>query len=87
MHLLAARSDHRDHLFPLSLGTDSSTAAAAGTRAPTGDDSAGLCHIMVRSIDALFRKMTNRNQTDTNEMATTETKYQTDFYYVGKYQY
>ena len=23
--------------------------------------------------------MTNRNQTDTNEMATTETKYQTDF--------
>ena len=30
--------------------------------------------------DATFRKMTNRNQTDTNEMATTETKYQTDLY-------
>ena len=30
---------------------------------------------------AIFRKKnSNRNQTDTNEMATTETKYQTDFY-------
>ena len=29
---------------------------------------------------AIFRKFSNRNQTDTNEMATTETKYQTDFY-------
>ena len=36
--------------------------------------------------DATFRKMTNRNQTDTNEMATTETKYQTDFYSAEKYQ-
>ena len=26
-------------------------------------------------------KLQNRNQTNTNEMATTETKYQTDFYY------
>ena len=31
--------------------------------------------------------MTNRNQTDTNEIATTETKYQTDFYSAEKYQY
>ena len=31
--------------------------------------------------------MTNRNQTNTNEMATTETKYQTDFYSTEKYQY
>ena len=30
--------------------------------------------------DVIFRKMTNQNQTDTNEMATIETKYQTDFY-------
>ena len=30
--------------------------------------------------DATFTKMTNQNQTDTNEIATTETKYQTDFY-------
>ena len=37
--------------------------------------------------DAIFRKMTNRNQTDTNEMTTTETKYQTDFYSAEKYQY
>ena len=29
--------------------------------------------------DVIFRKMTNLNQTDTNEKATTETKYQTDF--------
>ena len=36
---------------------------------------------------AIFRKMTNRNQTNTNEMATTETKYQTDFYFAEKYQY
>ena len=28
---------------------------------------------------AIFGKMTNRNQTDTNKMATTETKYQTYF--------
>ena len=37
--------------------------------------------------DAIFRKITNRNQTDTNEMATEETKYQTDFYSAKKYQY
>ena len=37
--------------------------------------------------DAIFRKMTNQNQTDTNAMATTETKYQTDFYSAQKYQY
>ena len=30
-------------------------------------------------LDVIFRKMTNQNQTDTNEIATTETKYQTDF--------
>ena len=30
--------------------------------------------------------MTNQNQTDTNEIATTETKYQTDVYPSGKYQ-
>ena len=30
--------------------------------------------------------MTNQNQTDTNEMATIETKYQTDFYSAEKYQ-
>ena len=29
--------------------------------------------------DVIFRKMTNRNQTDTNEMTNTETKYQTNF--------
>ena len=34
--------------------------------------------------DVIFRKMTNQNQTDTNEMATTETKYQTDFYSAEK---
>ena len=33
----------------------------------------------VRARGAIFGKMTNRNQTDTNEMATTETKYQTNF--------
>ena len=30
--------------------------------------------------DVIFRKMTNQNQTNTNKMATTETKYQTNFY-------
>ena len=36
----------------------------------------------VRSVgtsDVIFRKMTNRNQTDTNEMTNTEAKYQTNF--------
>ena len=33
----------------------------------------------VGTRDIIFRKMTNRNQTETNEMATTETKYRTDF--------
>ena len=42
---------------------------------------------IIRSRDAIFRKITNQNQTDTNEMATTETKYQTDFYSAPKYQY
>ena len=42
--------------------------------------------IAIGTRDATFRKMTNRNQTDTNEMATTETKYQTDFYSAEKYQ-
>ena len=36
--------------------------------------------------DAIFRKMTNRSQTDTNEIANTETKSQTDFYAFPKYQ-
>ena len=35
--------------------------------------------LVVVTRDATFRKMTNQTQTDTNEMATTETKYQTDF--------
>ena len=30
--------------------------------------------------DVIFRKIANQNQTDADEMATTETKYQTDFY-------
>ena len=30
--------------------------------------------------DVIFRTMTNRNQTDTNEMTTTETNLQTVFY-------
>ena len=34
----------------------------------------------VHARGAIFRKISNRDQTDTNEMATTETKYQTDFY-------
>ena len=42
---------------------------------------------MISTRDAIFRKMTNRNQTDTNEMTTTETKYETDFYSVEKYIY
>ena len=37
-------------------------------------------HILSMVIrDVIFRKMKNQNQTDTSEMATTETKYQTDF--------
>ena len=39
---------------------------------------------MIPIRDVIFRKMTNRNQTDTNEMATTETKYQTNFYFSKK---
>ena len=31
--------------------------------------------------------MTNQNQTDTKEIATTGTKYQIDFYSAEKYQY
>ena len=34
-----------------------------------------------------FRKMTNRSQNNTNEMANTVTKYQTDFYFAEKCQY
>ena len=44
-------------------------------------------HGIVQTRDAIFKKITNQNQTDTNEMATTETKYQTDFYFAQKYQY
>ena len=36
---------------------------------------------------AIFRKISNRHQSYTNEMATIETKYQTDFYSAKKYQY
>ena len=43
--------------------------------------------VFILTRDAIFRKITNQNQTDTNEMVTTETKYQTDFYSVQKYQY
>ena len=38
----------------------------------------------VGARDATFRKMANRNQTDTNEIATTEIKYQTDFHFAEK---
>ena len=38
-----------------------------------------------RSRDVIFRKMANRNQTNTNEMTTTETKCQTNFYSVEKH--
>ena len=44
-----------------------------------------MCGVSLR--DAIFRKKTDRNQTDTNEMATTESKYQTNFYSAEKYQY
>ena len=37
--------------------------------------------------DVIFRKMTNRNQTDTNETAIIETKDQTDLYSAEKYQH
>ena len=40
----------------------------------------------VRIRDATCSKMRNQNQTDTNEITTTETKYQTDFYSAEKYQ-
>ena len=40
-----------------------------------------------RIRDVIFRKIKNRNQTDTNEMATTETIYQTDSHTAEKYQY
>ena len=41
----------------------------------------------VAARDVIFRKITNRNQTDTNEMTNTETKFQTNFYSAQKYQY
>ena len=41
----------------------------------------------VKTRDATFRKMTNQNQTNTNEIATTESKYPTYFYFDEKYQY
>ena len=37
----------------------------------------GTC--WVRARDVIFRKITNRNQTDTNEITNTETTYQTNF--------
>ena len=40
-------------------------------RSSEGGDGGGAKNIKTR--DAIFRKMTNRNQTDTTEMATTET--------------
>ena len=46
----------------------------------------GAFRVLSLTRDAAFRKMPNRNQTDTNEMATTETKYQTDFYSSEKYK-
>ena len=41
----------------------------------------------LRTRDATFGKMANQNQTDSNEVATMTTKYQTDFYSAEKYQY
>ena len=55
-----------------------------------GSGGGGLVSRLVSRIGtryATFRKMTNQNRTDTNEMATTKTKYQTDFYSAEKYQY
>ena len=43
--------------------------------------------VRVHTRDATIKKITNQNQTDTNEMTITETKYQTDFYSANKYQY
>ena len=37
--------------------------------------------------DVILRKIAIQNQTDTNEMVTTETKYQTYFYSSEKYHY
>ena len=42
---------------------------------------------MKLGVDAIFRKITNRNQTDTNEMTTIETKDQTNLYSSEKHQY
>ena len=48
-----------------------------------------LLLILSALLDVPFseEKNSNRNQTDTNEMATTETKYQNRFLLCQKYQY
>ena len=57
---------------------------------------AGVSEHVVAGLSQLHRNvalsrfiatLTNPNQTDTNEIATKETKYQTDFYSAEKYQY
>ena len=42
-------------------------------------------YIDTNTRDVIFGKMENQNQTDSNEMATTETKCQTDFYSAKRY--
>ena len=39
-----------------------------------------ICEAAISARDVIFRKITNQNRTDTNEIATRETKYQTNFY-------
>ena len=50
-------------------------------------DTSMVMTVAIGDSDATFGKMTNQNQTDTNEIATMESKYQTDFYFAEKYQY
>ena len=74
MYLLGLFVKERGLLFPSDQGWGQSADCREFGCLVSGDF---VC-VLIR--DVIFRKMTNRNQTDTNEMATIETKYQTDLY-------
>ena len=67
--------------IPSAAAVDDDDASLHGSvRRTMAAEVVTLTRMVARTRDAIFRKITNRNQTNTNEIATTETKYQTDFY-------
>ena len=76
---------HRVHLLVIELMPACRAGSAAEGSVVAALHRSEMVHHAVQVVlirDAIFRKMANQNQT--NEMVTTETKYQTDFYSAEK---